>query len=569
MQRQTKKSTSPSASTSSVDPFHKYQNLIQSLYQQEKKLTLPVLQNSLKIITECYQQFSMSSLSAETLILHSQISQLFILWFQELIDNHHQSGLQSLLKYVYDLLLCSSAISFSSPSSSSSFFPFSPQYHYNDKIKTYQIPSPFLNHSIVSSLLRLHTIYSNPSGCCMTILKYVTYILKYFIESDPHLSLEEYAPLHQWSLFLEEVILILMKKECSLSMIFNYGRCLNALSHSKSAIQKLIMSSLSRVITAISSMHSVGGLSLQTSSLQCNELESYLILSALSLFYSWTPTCLPSLNLFQLCDQLMTGIDSFSHNSRICLFVCLSIKCALETELLQNEGDGQTLARYCTTRWNLPERLIKIIHDHPQKYRLIVVALECFFLLVSSSSSEQRSLSPSFMITSSTPTPSLVLDHHPTCLSPFPLSSPPLLSSFASTEERISSLVSQWNPFLAAHYRDLRWQRRRSFCLFLVCCCRSSCVYGQWTCRKNRCEQQKCQKLQPEEGHFFPSLDLIFSSIVPMKPRSPPPPITSAALSPLSLLLTQQQPQQHRENVKLIEKIFFSKTLCLQISSFL
>jgi hypothetical protein len=546
-----------------------FQNLLHLLSPQEKKLTLPILQKSLKTITECYQQ-SIPSL-ADTLILHSQISHLFILWFQELMENNHQLGLQYLLKYFYDLLLCSSTTPFSSPSSSSSFSA-SPPSHDHENIRPGQISLPYFNHSMIVTLLRLHSIYSDPnspSGCCMIILKYVTYLLKYFIESNaatnPPLNLEEYASPHQWSLFLEEVILILMKRECSLSMIFNYGRCLNALSHYKRAIQTLIVSSLSRVMTAISSSmhHSVDGFSLLASSLQCNELESYLILSALSLFYSWKP--IPSLNSFQLCDQLMQGMDFFPLNSRLCLFVCLSIKFALEMELSQPANDQKKipLSRHCTTRWNLPERLIKIIHDHPRKYRLIVTALECFYLLVnpsssaSSSSSSRQSSPPSFMIAFPTPTPSLILEYHSTPHSP----SPPLLfcqSSFPSTEERISSLISQWNPFLTAQYYDLRWQRRRSFCLFLVCCCRSSCVYGHWSSRRDNKQKQ--------DLFIFPSLDLIFSSILPMRPRTLHP-ITST--TPLSSLPSPLTHQHRHENVKLIEKILFSKSLCLQISSFL
>jgi hypothetical protein len=540
-----------------------YLELIES-FSQQKITTIDTLHYYLLKITQICSQRHRSKLISQDLF------ELFLKWFHDFLVQNFSLGLQYLLRYLLDLFLSDDQDSQNLNTAADPFWKYF--------LNRFSQPS----ESFLCLLLKCHTIYQHD----IAIPKLISYLLKYFVEKDSERNLledtkgyssdqrqgqgQEEQRAKQWSQFLEEVILILMKKECSLSMMFNYARCLHWLPEAKRRNEKLIVNGLNRILSSLYSTHaSVPCVSLRISStIHCSELESYLILSALALFHTW-----PSLSHdgydrhtkhkihFEiLCDQLMVGLHSYYRNARLCLLVCLSLKAALEKERISSPSSdphlGHSLTEYCIDRWNLLDQLVAVIRHHANKYRIVVTALECFYLLTRPSptcalfqirtpnspppSTDERDSSSSFSVSVSSSTSSL---------SSSSSSSPSLFPSlFPSSDDRVSLLISLWSPFVTSHYYSHKWNQRKAFCLFLVCCCRSSCVFGNWTVRK---EQKQL---------VFPSLDLIFSSIVPMR-KSPCTPSSGCASNALS--------RKQSEKVKLVEKIFFSKFLCVQISSYL
>jgi hypothetical protein len=567
-------------------PLADYLELIES-YSQQKITTIDTLHYYLLKITQIYSQRQRNKL------LSQDLSELFLKWFHDFLSQNFFSGLQYLLRYLLDLFVSDDKddrAPYRSPRDVTAVDPF---------WKYFLDPSLSSSSSFLSLLLKAHTIYQHD----IAIPKLISYLLKYFVERDserPFLlegidsydsnrqdtnqeerlnqdngqlqrqGLGQESPQErtkQWSQFLEEVILILMKKECSLSMMFNYARCLHWLPESKRRNEKLIVSGLNRILSSIYSMQAPVAC-FRIPSIQCSELESYLILSALSLFHTWPSLthddnkCQERIHFEILCDQLMIGLHSYYRNARLCLLVCLSIKSALEKEREASPSlicpphphPRPSLSEHCLSRWNLLEQLVTVIRHHANKYRIVVAALECFYLLTQPSLTS----SPFQILTPTSPPPSTEDDHHSspstsissssisTSSSSASSSSPSLFPAiFPSTDDRVSTLLSLWNPFLTSQYFHQKWNQRKSFCLFLVCCCRSSCVYGNWSVH-NEMKQL-----------IFPSLDLIFSSIIPMKSNK-----SSHHIAPSASL-------KRSENVKLVEKIFFSKSLCVRISSYL
>ena len=368
----------------------------------------------------------------------------------------------------------------------------------------------FLNAGLVSAIMRAVRICNNDAS----VMKYIGFLLRHLAEKGIVMS---GASSQDALVFLQHIAVHLLRHPASVTTTFNYSRSIVIMHNTRLQMRHFVSSALVAAVDALRGNESIR-----------QRAETCRIVCVLLLFYTWedlnkaqqgsdtsrkSPT---TKDISFVMDCLVAHLTRSSKDAVAIVQVCLALRTALRP-FVGNKSDtsfSSSLQRHLLLDSTLPDTLLSILTHHRNNYRVVVVALECLFCLVSpyrtcSDSSTYHIVTSTqcrpVEVTRSSGGGAYELDH--------------------IADERCADLLGQWWAYVVRAIYNARWRRRKAFCLFLVCCCDQSCVYKDSVMA---------------HGDAFPSLSLLYSSICPLVACS-----------------------------SAVDKVFFSMKLCTAIMSFL
>jgi hypothetical protein len=364
-----------------------------------------------------------------------------------------------------------------------------------------------VNAGLIDSIIQAYRACSNDAS----VLKYIGYVLRYLSE----MGIVVDSGYGHDSKFLEDVSIYLLKREASVTTIFNYSRNIVLMRDSKMKMREFVCSAVYTTFNVITSCDR-----------SRQSVESYRILCTLLVFHTWecidhpeqlraaSQNHLTADQYINMFDMIVVCWAKIKRNPSMVALMCIAVRTSLRP-FVGKDFKGSfpsTLQRHLLDHTVLTDLLLSTISLHCDNYRVLVSALECLFCLTSPhrSASDESSY---HIITASTLHPPEV------CRLGGRYTFPP------AADERCIAVLDAWWPYAVRARLNARWRRRKSFCMLLACCIDMSCAHKDSAF---------------SNGQMFPPLALIYSAICPLD-----------------------------REMRAMDKVFFSKTLCSRVASFI